>query len=497
MSSKFKVLSIALVALMALAFYSATTKADVTGSFQIHLSFAPIPCQFLDNVLGSDTLFPDQPCEKTIFKIDFQTALDINVAISGLTIGLHSHAGVTGFEDIILSFATTLGALEISDTFVFAQPFAFVVIDENGNGTFDVFDEAIPTCLESDLGSGSCLTLFVKKRVEATISLGGVTFTNLAIFEDVNFPNCGLASGFSTSTGFCIKGEGTGVTYTTQSQAFGFGDVITIEGQTPSGITVTSETGICAQQDFNIIKKHFWFFTVNPECAAGSIAGLQKGPFLFDFEKLWIEGIPLAAGLTLDLHVECNVPGGLLCGFFQTWTITGGPIFNSIVVDTGFEGLPLGATGTSFADITVTAAGGPLSLVLVIDPGDFLVDCWAATSRFTINPDTNPASLRIRATSDPIAFCALGDLGLGADLSFIDFALTIRRAGLSLTADVDFDVASGAGDPDTFNFDDLTLSLSAEAGIVNISASIVYKEENTTPEEAFLLGGDLFFTVNF
>ena len=483
MSSKFKVLSIALAALMALSFYSATTKADVTGSFGIHLSFEPIQCQ---NLPLFDILnFPDQPCEKTFFKIDFETSININITISGLTVGIHAHTGVTGFEDIILSFATTLGALDITDTFVFAQAFASVFLLDG---------EEIPTCLEDQLGSGVCLTLFVKKRVDMSISLGGVTFSNLAMFEDVNWPNYCLDFflGFVDASFFdlfgCIhpiKGLDTGVVYNQQSQEFGFGDVITLSGQTPSGITVTSITGICAEQLVNAIKKHTWDHVVNADCVGNNV--VVKPPVLFSFEKLFIEGIPLTPNLTLDVSVYCGSLEGSAavgaffpCNLFNTITVTGGPIFDSITVTSGFEDI-LGP-GT-FTDVEVTASGGPLFLIIDFDPATFTPTFIFAQASFTLNPDTNPASLRLRAIGIPniVRFEAL---------------LTVRRAGLTFTANTRWNVDAFTH---TFVFRDLRLGLSAAAGIVNIAGDILIRGQTggTGTRGAFLVGGDVTFTVAF
>lgn len=531
MSSKCKFLAIALAFFTILGLWAATSKADVTGSWAVRLSLDPIQCQYLDpvhRIIG----FPDQPCEKTIWKMDFETNLNINITVSGLTLGLHAHAGVTGFEDFILSFATTLGALEIRDLFIFAQPYATVLIcsavGPDGvcdDDTGDVVINSIPTCIVDF--DGVCNTLFVKKRVDMSIALGGVTFTNLAMFEDVTFPQyCFETPGllpleftlnvpredsfpFFVNAGCVLanlKGIDVPSNYEAQSQTFGFGDVITLSGQTPSGITVTSITGICAEQLANTIKKHGWAFKVDEDCIGNE--NVAKPPFFFSFEKLFIEGIPLASDLTLDVAVECgSIFGSAEIGAFfpcvaaPTITITGGPIFNTISLTTAVQN-PLGSSSVS--GVNVRAAGGPVLFI-----GQFGgTTCDIATlcgfllqANFTLNPDTNPASLRIRLLRNfqvffPFLNPALtpGFEGLLA-FSFADFRLTVRRAGLTFFADLDLDF--NAGPPATFNFDDLHMGVTAEAGVVTVQGEVFIEEGGTDPESSFMLGSNIQLTVNF
>jgi hypothetical protein len=463
MSSKFKVLSIALVALLALGFYSATTKADVTGSFGLHLSFNPIACMDVPIYVSQteSVQLGDQPCEKTVFKIDFQTDLDINIAISGLTMGLHSHAGVTGIEDIILSFAATLGALDIEDTFVFAQPFGTIVA---GDG------QLIPACYENEEG-GECDILFVKKRVEMSISLGGVTFSNLAILEDVTFPECYAYEPYGCinldTLVILIKPEGA--TYTVADQHFGFGDVITIEGQTPSGITIKGETGICAQQLTNQIKKHLWSFTVNPDCVEGAQTPSLKPPLFFDFEKIWITGIPLTTDLTADLHVACEQPS-IACEFELDLTFTGSPLFPVITAELGFANI---VGPFEFVEASLVLPAGPLTLTFTFDAVLEITEIEADIS-FTLNPDTNPATVDVEVVAEP-----------PDGITSVEVDFTVVRSGLVLIAAADFSGTAGE-----FTFDDLTLTVQAEAGVITASASVL-----VTPTG--LVGGDLTASVSF
>ena len=608
MSSSKKICGFIIALLLALGFYSTVAQADVTGSFGINISLNSIDC--MDVAIYSTQTqvvqLGDQPCESTVFKIDFETDLNVNVAISGLTMGLHSHAGVTGLEDVILSFAATLGALDVEDEFAFAQPFKWLVA---GDG------QLIPACVENEEGSGECDLLFVKKRVSATISLGGVTFSNLAIIEDTTFPAPCLAGSVANGCLESLFGDAYKVlkaqteSYQVGNQHFGFGDVVTIEGQTPSGITIKGVTGICASSGYNKIKKHSWKYKVNPDCVGGlaradqvsftnsfkigsswpttapkpvvkttgrteitetvswddndsdgkvsagdvitktfsfrlldltneagdaldafisfytdtvTIGGtcekpgtdvvltpasptysctytatvgsgksktaaftvqfitlfpepVNKPPLFFDFEDLSIKGIPLAEGFTLDLSISCSQPS-LACEFDPTLKIAGPPLFPDIEASFSFTNI---AGAFTFEGGTVTIPSGPLTVVLAFD-GTLAWKPVMATLSFTLNPDTNPATLSIELISNVWAI-----YGVPADIDSASIGLSVSRAGLDLSATADFGVSAG-----TYTFDTLTLSLGAEAGVISFSADVKasatgFKGANLSVEVSF------------
>jgi len=101
-----KILS-AFLALALIAGFTAVTKADVTGSFDLHITMEP---------MGTQT-------ESVEFFFDVQSNLDITITMSGLSIGADIGFGVTGVEFAIISLSTSLGALAVDDKFVFAMPF--------------------------------------------------------------------------------------------------------------------------------------------------------------------------------------------------------------------------------------------------------------------------------------------------------------------------------------------------------------------------------------
>src|SRR5574337_35581 len=151
-----------LLAFLLFSGIAAVSKADVTGSFDIHITLNPE---------GNQT-------EAVKFFIDFQSNLVVNVTLSGLTFGADLGFGVTGVEFAILSLTTNLGALAVNDDFVFATPFGCSLVPGTWSGQRDGANVG-PI---GDVG-------FVKKRIELELNIAGITLTNLALFEDVDFPD--------------------------------------------------------------------------------------------------------------------------------------------------------------------------------------------------------------------------------------------------------------------------------------------------------------------
>jgi len=88
-------------------------RADVVGSFGLTLSLDPIPCT--DVALFPGVPLSDSPCESTVILFDLQTELEIITAFDELFAEIHSHAGVTGFEDLLLILVASLGDLKLRE----------------------------------------------------------------------------------------------------------------------------------------------------------------------------------------------------------------------------------------------------------------------------------------------------------------------------------------------------------------------------------------------
>lgn len=313
-----------MVAVLTVGVFSATTFADVTGDFGTHVRFIP----------------QSTASEIELIDFDFQNELNLNFIISGLSTQFHTHFGIAGVEDVIVTSSATLGALDISAIVVFGR-FAF--------GAVDPFYDALT---------------FVKKSVTASLQLGGVAFSNTSQFENINI-------------------------FVSQTPAYAFGDVFALSGQTPSGISVSASTGICMQQIPNSIKKHFAItpWTVNPDCATE-----PKPDILFDFETMNISGVPVAPNVTGSARLNCVTITA--CGLTTTFAFSGGVIpFSASLSFTDL--LSLNFSG---ANITLTSGAGTLVLAIGADGS---LGAVSVSVNATLNPDTNPASLVIAASATP------------------------------------------------------------------------------------------------
>jgi len=376
------------------------------------------------------TRLADQPCEQTFLKFDVESDTSINLTLSGLTLGLHSHIGTTGFEDLILSLKTLLGAFDIFELLVFAQPY----------GTFQAPDgQIIPVCYEDAPGSGSCQIFFVQKRLEVTSLLGGLRLRNLVIIEDVNFPVPGAV-------------KPLGALYTLQSQSFGFGDLLEISGQTSSGITVTGRTSICVQDSSNSIKKHTFTFTVNPDCVSGTQTPSRKPPLFFDFEELQITGFSLFPDLSMDFAVQCV--GFSTCGFANTLTLLNVRPFSVITVQTRFDSVQGPFT---FGNILVNLTSGSLTLIFSIRP-TLEINSINAVAQLLLNPDANPAGLNISTSLSP---------GLGINSVVASF--NVARLGMNFQALLTF-----AGGGSSFSFSRLVLKLMIPVAPINFEVNVAF-----------------------
>ena len=320
--------------------------ADVTGSFETHIAFNP----------------QSTASEISLLDFDIQNALNITAVISGLSISLHTHFGIAGVEDVILSTSATLGALDIQSEIVFGRflgsCFPFSVFFNSCFSNRNIFNQIVPVADS---------LLFVKKRFTMSLDIAGISLRNLSIFEDVNFRSGDPLAG--------------------QSQEFAFGDVITLAGSTPSGVSLNFQAGICAEKNANVIKKHFWPYRVNEFCAT-----TPKPDLLFDFEMVTIEGLPVAPNVVAAGMINCVTFQG--CDLFVDLAFSGGPIpFSAILTFTNLTAVDFGGAQLIFnsgmATMTIgISSTGSLSFINV--------DVNA-----TINPDTNPATLSISAAAMP------------------------------------------------------------------------------------------------
>jgi len=447
-----------------------TGRADVTGLFAVNV-----------------TLFPQTTTQEAIpFFVDLQSNLQVHVTISGLTLSTDLGFGNTGLEFAVVTLGTNLGALAIQDQFVFAPPFGCSAPGWIGvaAGLSDNTDGGIagqcPPMFVSPIGSSALAEnaagiAFVKKRVDMQLDIAGISLGVLALFEDVDFPDIhgakstaliGAADGsdhehdhFLASDLYFVGANDT--TVDNQTPSFGFGAILTLNGQTVSGITVTGITGICADNaQKNRIKKRKFEGEVDKACVSDS------GPmFAFNVEKLHIEGIKLG-GVNISNWLE-----------FRPALPTSGTL------DLSFSVAGLADAKATFMSqnllsfvidlITVSFASPNFSLVMEDVNADLKFDRGTAKLSLTLNPNQNPAAF----TTTTVA-----ESGIGVTSELLE--LTITRAGLTMNLATQF-VQNGTGlswdntnflmstklDSMTFSSDVLISSTGLRSGTLNLSVN--------------------------
>ena len=422
MSRATQAIGVLLVASVLFGFWSYNGSADITGNFDVNITVQPIPCGALPFVTFTPVAVYPVNCENTLTKTDIDTEINVNWTVSGLTLGLHSHTGLTGIEDVITTLKATLGALNIVDQFVFAVPFETSTMTfTNASGTQSHSQMTMTVIPPGDL-------LFVKKRVEISTSFAGFVLDNLAIIEDVNFPQ-------TMST--------TVTSYTMADQRFRFGDLVTLSGQTVSGISMAAQTGICISQKPNGLKKHNFPFSVDSQCPA----------LLFSFENLSVTSIPLGPGLTGNLTVSCTLVTS--CRYTASFTYANAPIFSSVASSITF-GTPAGPF--TLGGATVILSSGPLTLTVSFN-SLLQLSSVGVYGIFTLNPDSNPASLIINASSIP-----------GTGFTSASTTLQVTRSGVTVAATAAFGSTGGGG----LAFSSLALKAGTQVGPVQFEGNVTF-----------------------
>ncbi len=430
---------------LALWVFSAAALADVTGSFDFHITLIPE---------GTQT-------EAVKQQLDLQSNLVVNVTVSGMTLGVDIGFGTTGIEFAILSLTTNLGALTVFDEFVFATPFY------NSSASDPILGSEIHPTTNS-AGQVNGLT-FVKKRIQLAVNIAGVNFTNLAIFEDVDFPNPFTYVNTVYNPGGFDDPTDNGTGLINQTPSFGFGDIITLEGQTVSGINLTSTTGICARFEDNIIKKRSWPESVNAACGSKTFGDETKSLILFDFQSLSLSGISVG-GVNIDGEVVLrpNHPA-------QGRTQVGFNVLDlaDVVSDFRFDDM----TTLNLSQIQVDIVSGNLNASLFDFNGDLKADLLTASFNVILNPNQNPASLTI----------------LMVDVAqegwvYVKPILTIERGSLVYSTGTVFD--SGFNGPADLSWRFTEFRFSGEFGDTSFNAQLIYQPSG-------MLQGNLEFGVVF
>ena len=397
---QFVIASVAIFAFM--LFADVEAHADVTGFFQVSADIIP-----QSTGVGS-----------TAVQIDFTNELTFTLQLGPFGWRFHGHGGITGLEDIITSFFFAYGGFKIEPSIVIAQPFQLL---------FTSTGFPIPSCLPNAVGSGQCDLLFVSQRIDTSITFAGITIRNITLFEDTTFPDPTLPKPPNSA-------------YSVQSQSFGFGDVISVEGQTTGGVVIHAATGICAQNSDKKLKKHDLMYAVNRDCAPGATTDL---PFFFDFESLSITSIPLTPSLTASLAINCVTI--FQCLFSNTISLMGGPVplSASIVLDDLFT--------LDVQSLSVTLTQGPGSLTVQLGSAG-AISMSSINLSFLINPDTNPGRLNLFLSGAP-----------GVGINDLTASFSVNRLGLTTKGSARFTGTAGSFDLSSF-----AVESTAQIGVVNL-----------------------------
>ena len=407
---KFSIPIIIFLCMISISIFSPIAEADVTGTFSLMIDMIP-----QTNVV-----------EITPFLFDIRGRLSTFATISGMTAGLDTIFGIAGIEHAITTFNASIGALEFNSTTVFAVPFGSI-----GIGSFTFINPVGPL-------------LFVTQRTQMRMNIAGITITNLSIYEDTEFRHP-----FSTLP-LGPMGNPILPTYTAQSQAFGFGDILTVQGQTPSGITLSFATGFNADSSMGFSTKQ-----------AGFSGGVMEPGASLNFlsETVTISNIQTAF-FTHSLTAQFRYNSPLRFFFSTRATVNNLGLVSFFFSSPASAAFPVQLTSASF-----TSQEFPFTLVLSFDS---TLSLTSISANSTIILDTF-ASVNFGLVISP---------GVGAQSFSTSLSLT-PAPGLSVTTRLTL----GPSIPLTFNS-----SLNAQlTSLLSLSATATFSENPSTTAMNFTL----------
>jgi hypothetical protein len=365
-----------LLMLIALTVWTFSVHADVTGSFSISAILTPTSTQ----------------TEAQKMDIDLRTNLQLMVTISGLSFGVESLFGTFGLEEVLLSATTNLGALRIRDELFFSIPY---YVDFPPGLQLGQLGQVISPTVNGD-GVRNGLG-FVRKKLVAELNIAGITLTNTALFEDVDFPSLGVTNNpvYHLDAVDSIVGN--------QTPTYGFGDILELSGQTVSGITISAATYLCTQFGGKVYKSRVLIYRVNPACTAQfgqdgrePLEDGAKTPLLFDLHLLSIENIEIG-GINVDAQVQFTPFLPLLLVVRPSFSLldlvhVSGSILFSEIPDLMFYQFSISTIDLNqeLDERERFVTNGVEFLVWDFD-GDFVPDRTAALFATILNPNQNPA----------------------------------------------------------------------------------------------------------
>lgn len=286
--------------------------------------------------------------EAVKFLIEPQTTLQVDFTLSGMTFGTTLDFNNQGVQQAVLELDALLGALMFNVELTFGQ--------DNPPGNVQ----------------------FVSKKVTTAWNLGGFTFENLAIYEDTSFNNITAP----------------------QTPAYQFGNLLTIEGQTTSGLRVTSMFSLCVERG-----------RVTCEDIQTPSGGVLPNELLrFSFYETRVSDIELG-GITWDIDMRYQADEPFELGISTQTDLLG---FATLFTDLAFIDALRLDSAFIFADLGV----GRLSVLL-----DENLDIFSAS--FTHQVRFDETTLRFRWGVDPLGLDSL-TASLSTRLDDIRFLASAR-----------------------------------------------------------------------
>jgi hypothetical protein len=225
----------------------------------------------------------------------FDSILQLDLNVSGLQIRSLTALSTVGIEAQVFTLSATLGALTLTDIFLFSRN--IVEADQNlqiklvrpdpgsvvGQYLPIFYKDLVTPYAQLALLLGPTLTESVilrKKIVEAQLVLGGVTVRTVGLVA--NFGSAGAPQ-------------------------WEVGAVLTLKGQTVSGVAVQSDTYIGARRGLECVGECLPEFQLSQ---GRVVSGLN-----FEYERLIVNNIKLA-GVTINIDTAINFndaegPGGI------------------------------------------------------------------------------------------------------------------------------------------------------------------------------------------
>jgi hypothetical protein len=409
--SRFFLAAVAVVA--SLCFSAPTPAAPLGGRFTVEIVFAP---DCVSTLNAFDVILPCDKVSDTIMK--FEADLLLRLTISGLEVGSTTVFTFRGLEFQAFDLATTIGALTIRDTFIFSPSITEIEYMRDSNTLslrycinlaspgdvtppfldcptpddrlyFLMEDKGIyhPTyqnlVLATIFDAANMLNnplLFRKKIIELSLNIAGLTLSSRALFANLG---------------------------TVATPSYSAGLIVSLEGQTVSGISVRAETWIGARQGLECFA----------ECKPLEVYRVGKvlspQDFAIQEEKIFIRNV-MMGGLVFNFRAEFQF-------FTQSGSSTPNPGISFVQID--WYTRPILSLNVSFSN--------QLRLGPDLNPRyDLLQTVWrwanlSVTSAwifYVSSTNTWEAQLsEITATFDPPGFSITHDLLLCTEILFAGY----------------------------------------------------------------------------